>query len=94
MTLLAYDSRRNVEDAYGKFIPTAKAHLAALNRFTTGIQALFPNLRNGGLLVAGERPRNGSSGYIVRLGDDLNRQVRLGQMPLDVLHDATPLLAG
>lgn len=63
------------------------AYLAALDGFAAGIQALFPDLRNWGFLVAGESTRDGSGGHMVRLSDEFDRQVRVGQIPADVIHD-------
>lgn len=63
--LLAYDSQRNVEDEYGKFIPTAKARLSRSELRIGGLNPLLPLLSSnnsrllpqvfrGGMLVSKE----------------------------------------
>ena len=63
--LLAYDSRRNVEDEYGKFIPTAKARLSrselrigglnpVLPLLSSNNSRLLPQVFRGGMLVSKE----------------------------------------
>lgn len=63
--LLAYDSQRNVEDEYGKFIPTAKARLSrselrvgglnpVLPLLSSNNSRLLPQVFRGGMLVSRE----------------------------------------
>ena len=63
--LLAYDSQRNVEDAYAKFIPTAKARISRSELRMGGLNPVMPLLSSnnsrllpqvfrGGMLVSKE----------------------------------------
>ena len=60
--LLAHDSRRNVEDEYGKFIPTAKARLSRSELRIGGLNPVLP------LLYPGRRLPKSLGGYAIRHG--------------------------